>query len=364
MKKKNVLERHWCEIDLEALAHNFRLLQKKAGRAGIMAMVKANAYGHGAVGVARHLEHLGCRMLACAQVSEALDLRRAGLRLPILLLNPVFSFELVPAIRGGAEFSVGSREEILHLARAAARSRKPLRVHLKMDTGMGRLGCPPEETAALAELVRSSKGLELAAIMSHFASADSDPALTRAQWTLFRRYLPPGIPAHISNSAGLLAYPEMSCSLVRPGIALYGYNPVAGQISRLRPVLSWHARVLRVKQVPKGMTLSYGATFKAPRKLRVATVAVGYADGYSRRYSNRAVVLVNGRRCRVLGRVTMDMILVDIGQAGKVEPGTLVTLIGRQGRQAITAEDLARWSDTICYEVLTGIGVREPRMIA
>lgn len=362
--KKNVSERHWCEIDLDALAHNFDYLRKRAGGARIMAMVKANAYGHGAFAVGRHLARLGCDMLACAQASEVGDLRKAGVHLPVLLLNPALPFEIGQAVRAGVEFCAGSREEILRLARAAG-GRKPIRIHVKMDTGMGRLGCPPGETGALCALVRARKGLELAAVMSHFACADSDPGMTRRQWNLFRQYAPPGVPLHISNSAGLLAYPEMSCSLVRPGIALYGYNPVEGQTSSLlRPVLSWHARVLMVKEVAKGATLSYGATFRAPKPMRVATVAAGYADGYSRLHSNRAMVLVNGRRCPVVGRVTMDMILVDVGRAGKVVPGTQVTLIGKQGKQRITAEDLARWSNTICYEVLTGIGVREPRMVA
>ncbi|HPA16934.1 MAG TPA: alanine racemase [Verrucomicrobiae bacterium] len=358
--------RCWAEVDVGALRHNLRALRRIAGRGmGLIPAIKANAYGHG-VGIVGPVlaREGGVSMLGVANVSEALEVGRLGVRTPILILGACLKDEVGEVIRGGFEPMISSVEEVGWFDAAARRAGCRARVHVKVDTGMGRLGVWHEEAMGLLEKVAEAKALRMAAVCTHFACADSDAAFTRRQWGRFekvramvgRRW--PAVRFHAANSAALLGFPEMRSDMARPGIALYGASPSRRFSGSLRPVMTWKVRVTLVREVEPGRTLSYGATFTAPRRMRVAVVAVGYGDGYARAWSNRGTMLVNGRRCPVVGRVTMDQTLLDVTRAGDVRPGDPVVLMG----PGLPVEELARGLKTISYEVFTDIGGRVSRV--
>jgi alanine racemase len=327
-----------------------------------MGLVKADAYGHGQIPVARFLQQHGCTELGCAHVNEGLALRRAGIRLPILLLSGFLSGELPAILRHRLTLTLSSLDDLRAVERAARRARTRALVQVKIDTGMGRLGVLPPDAAPLLQAVRQSPHVQWTGTYTHFACADSDPRMTRHQWTLFCSLLPPGLVGHACNSAGMLAFPSAHGTCVRPGIALYGISPVPRFQQQLRPVLSWKARITCLKTLPAGSTVSYGATFRAPRRTTIAVVSVGYGDGLFRSLSNRGSVLVGGRHCPILGRVTMDQIMIDVTGRPNVRKGTVVTLIGRQAGQQILASDMAAQAGTIAYEVWCHITDRVPRV--
>lgn len=333
--------------------------------------VKADAYGHGAVMVAQWLSEAGADAFGVATVEEALQLRRAGIDRPIFLLGTLQSDEVLEAVDADLDLFVWTREAVEVLARAARGRPQSLRVHVKVDTGMGRVGCRPEEAEAVAQAVVHSLPLELTGVCTHFASSDGPgpvgvedqlsrfeialDALKRRGWT--PRYI------HAANSGGIVAWPGSHFNLVRPGIVLYGYPPPGG--GRFLPVMELVSRVGYVKTVPAGTTLSYGSRYTTDRTTDVATIPLGYADGYRRAFTNRAPVWIADRLFQVSGTVCMDQFLVDLGPNSGVKAGDPVVLFGppRPGRsvQPPTAATLAALVDTISYELLCGISARVPR---
>jgi alanine racemase len=326
-----------------------------------MAVVKADAYGHGLAPVATALMQAGVDAFAVANLGEALALRQVGGGgWPILLFGSALPFEVPKIVEADITPTLSTLAEAEMFAAEAARRNKRLRVQIEVDTGMGRVGFWHEEAPEQIRNIASLPALEIEALYTHFPSADENLAETRRELELFLSVPGPGI-RHAANSAALLNLPEAALDMVRPGLLLYGIGPATGEF---RPALSFKARVAFVKSVAAGRTISYGQTFVANKPMRIATVAAGYADGFSRYLSNKAEVLIGGRRCRVVGRVTMDQIMVDASAAPQVQCGDEAVLIGRQGNAEITAAEVAGWEETIPWEVLCGITktARVPRV--
>ncbi|MFH1067743.1 MAG: alanine racemase [bacterium] len=354
--------RCWCEISLAALKHNLRAIRRKIGpRPAIMGLVKANAYGHGLIPIARFLAQNDCQELGCAHVGEAQALRKAGVRLPILLLSGFLEEELPEAILQNLMITVSSLEECRMVERAARSLKRRSMVQIKINTGMGRLGADCRHAAQLMKAVQTSQWLDWKGVFTHHACADSDKDLTLRQWRAFESARARGVRHHSCNSAAVFILPQAHGDGVRPGLAFYGVSPIPKFQKLLRPALSWKARITFVRDTPKGATLSYGATYRTPRRMDIATVAVGYGDGLFRSLSNKGEVLVSGQRCRILGRVTMDQILVDVSRVKNAKKGTEVVLLGKQGNQSILASEMAKGADTIPYEIWTSITERVPR---
>jgi alanine racemase len=357
------------EISLPALRHNLRQVARRVGRVPIIAVVKANAYGHGAVPVTRTLVTAGADQLGVATVAEGQELRHAGITAPILVMGGIFP-EDVPLLQELNLIPVlPSRDAILMAARLMNARSAPLPVHLKVDTGMSRLGLAREE---FLDILRSDwpPTLRLEGLMSHLASADAgDGESAENQLVRFHELLDAAksaglaVPAaHIANSAAILRFPASYFDRVRPGLMLYGYVNGPTAAPELRPALSWKTRIVQVKRVGAGQPVSYGGTFVTSRPSTLAILPVGYADGYSRALSNRGHVLVGGRAVPIVGRICMDLTVVDVSDLPNVRPGDEAVLLGRQGAAAITADDLAAWRDTISYEVLCQISPRLTRV--
>lgn len=363
----------WVEIDLGAVQDNVAELSRLAHPAELLAVVKADAYGHGAVPIARAALAAGATWLGAALVEEGVVLREAGIDAPILVLSEpapdaasaVIAHDLTPVVY--------TTDGIDRLAKAVVErgTDDPLSVHLKIDTGMHRVGAPPEVAVALAQRVRQRTQLHLGGVCTHLAVADEvDDPYTGEQLARFGAVLEEldaaGLrPAlvHAANSAGLLAFPAARFDLVRVGIAIYGIAPVPelADRARLRPALSLKARVSHVKTLPAGARVSYGLRYEMPRSGRVATVPIGYADGVPRNLAAvGGEVVVRGRRHPIAGTVTMDQLMVDVGDDA-VEVGDEVVLIGRQGTAEVTAQEWAERLGTIPYEIVCGIGPRAPR---
>ena len=358
----------WAEIDLDALEHNVRLMATRAAPARVYAVVKANAYGHGAVACGRAALRAGAAALAVICVDEAEELRRAGIEAPLVVLGhtPASDAERVAALR--LEPAVTSPELAEALATAARRCGGEVPIHLELESGLQRQGLPPEALVALAERARATPGLRVAAVFTHFAAAEEgDQRFTRAQFELLRAVAArlPFVPLrHCSASASVLADREMSLEAVRLGLSMYGYRPApwVGADADLRPVMALRARVARVVEIPRGATVGYGRTWAAARPSRIGLVMAGYADGYRRGFSNRAHLLVRGRRAPVVGRVAMDMCMADLtGVAGAAE-GDVATLLGADGDERVDADELAAIEGTISWEILAGVSARVPRL--
>jgi alanine racemase len=332
-----------------------------------MAVLKANAYGHGARGVAPALAG-NVEMFAVANLEEALEVRDCAPETPVLILSPALPEEREEIVRAGFIPSVSNVAEAR--AFSAFGDGQAVPVHLVIDTGMGRIGVWEEEALAVARELLEMPALALAGVASHFPSADDDAAFTEEQIARFQHLVarlrevsaaPPVV--HLENSAGVINYSAAAGDMVRPGLMLYGSSPVADFQRYLRPVLAWKTRVALVRSVGAGRTVSYGRTFTTPCPMRLATLAVGYADGYQRHLSNRgADVLIRGRRCAVLGRVTMDQIVVDVTALPEVGVGEEVVLLGAQGTEEILAAELAEKAGTIPWEIFTGLGRRVERI--
>ncbi len=363
----------WGEVDLGAVRSNARTLAERAAPAALLAVVKADAYGHGAVPVARAALEAGATWLGVALVEEAGVLRAAGIDAPVLVLSEPPPDAARAVVSGALTPVVYTEAGIEALAKAVADINPdvPLPVHLKVDTGMHRVGCAPDTAGTLVDAIDSRPELLLDGICTHLAVADEpDRPESREQLDRFRGILHAieaarGRPRliHAANSAGLLAVPEARFDLVRAGIALYGVAPspaLADRVS-LTAALALRAQVTYVKDLPAGSRVSYGLRYELERPARVVTVPVGYADGVPRNLGLRGgEVLIGGRRHPIAGTVTMDQLMVDVGEA-PVEVGDDVVLLGRQGDDAITAEEWAERLDTIAYEIVTGIGPRVPR---
>ncbi len=359
----------WAAIDLDALARNLRTLRGQVAPAGVLAVVKSDAYGHGAVAVARRLDAEGVDWFGVALAGEGAELRRAGVKAPILVLGTAEPGELdlyraerlVPTVSSAAQLAMWAE-----LSDAGA----PQAIHLKVDTGMSRLGLAPAEVGEALAAIRSSPGLALGGLVSHLAAAeDLESPETERQLREFAALVGLLTPeerraatVHLANSAGALYRPASRHDLVRLGLALYGVDP-AGRVGALEPVMSVAARIVLVREVAAGTRAGYGGTWTAARPSRLAVVPVGYGDGYPWRLSNRAEVLVGGRRAPVAGRVSMDMTIVDVTGV-PVEIGDEAVLLGRQGEESISAAELAERAGTIPWEVLCRFGLRLPRIAA
>jgi alanine racemase len=364
-----------AEISAEALRSNLAAARKLAHPADVIAVVKANAYGHGAVHVARVLEDAKVAMLAVALVEEGVELRRAGITAPILVMGGSYDYGYQALVENQLTATVFRPEHIQGLAQAAERAGKVATTHLKLDTGMSRLGVQSAELPDFLKLLASKKQhLALEGFLSHFANADveGDP-LTALQRTRFAEGLKVvrahGFDPryrHLSNSAGLLGPGDPGeVNLIRPGLMLYGLAPeewLEGR-AQLQRVMAWKTAVMHLKTVAAGTSVSYGGTWVAKQPSVIATLPIGYADGFSRVYSGRAAVLVRGRRAKVVGRVTMDMCMVDVTSIEGVAMGDEVVIMGGQGKEQITAEELASLAQTLHYEVLCSLGARVPRLL-
>ncbi|MCX7869247.1 MAG: alanine racemase [Terrimicrobiaceae bacterium] len=362
MPDHSTTPRCWAEVDLGAILHNAREIRRAAGPSrSLLAVIKADAYGHGAARVAAALRK-EAEFFGVASVAEAAEVR--GLGPDVLLLSPCLPAERAEAVRHKDIVTVSSAAEA-----AAYAAHGPCRVNFKVDTGMGRLGCLEEAAAAeLAEIARLP-GVTIHSVSTHLPSADCDPAFTRSQLERFdalrplARELAPGVRFHALNSAGVFGFTSQPGDIVRAGLALCGCaSPPAFQ-NRLRPALAWKTRVVQVRSLPAGHSVSYGRTFITPRPMRVAILAAGYADGYPRQASNRgAEVLIAGVRRPVLGRVTMDLLIVGADAPPEVAVEDEAVLMGQQGGEEITAAELAERAQTIPWHILTGISARTRRL--
>lgn len=358
-------------VDLDALAHNLRAIRDHT-RTPVMAIVKANAYGHGLARVGLHMEACGADQLGVAFVEEGIALRNAGVRTPILVLGGIFRSQVELYLRHDLQVTVSSLDKLRQVEAAAARLEMRARIHLKVDTGMERIGVHSDSCGPLVDAAVASPWCEVVGIYSHLACAD-DPGNPMTALQLerfgeacahFDRIGAPMPLRHLANSGGILHHPATHLDLVRPGIMLYGVLPDA-QLSRrtvpVRPALSLSSQVIFFKVVRAGRSVSYGATWTAPRDTRVITVPIGYGDGWPRSLSSRGDVLVQGVRRPIVGRVCMDQFMVDLGPEGEAWNDDEVVLIGGQGSHAIRVEDVAQCAGVIPYEVLVGLNERIPR---
>jgi alanine racemase len=357
-------------IDLDALTHNLRALRAHAG-VPVMGIVKANAYGHGLVPVGLHLQASGVEALGVAFLEEGVALRKAGVTVPILVMGGIFGPQAAALIAHDLEITVSSIAKLRQVEAAAESLGRKAVVHLKIDTGMERIGVHSYHAGPFIEAAVASRWIIVKGVYSHLACADEPDSLVSARQLErflaacdhFRRIGAPMPVRHLANSGGVLHFPETHLDLVRPGIALYGVlpDPTARTPVELRPVLSLVSQVVYFKVVPRGQTVSYGGTWASPVDTRVVTIPIGYGDGWPRALSSRGEVIVRGVRCPIVGRICMDQFMVDLGPAGTAYNEDEVVLIGAQGGEAIRCEDVATLAGTIPYEILVNLNDRIPR---
>ena len=365
----------WAEIDLDALAHNLRVIRERVGRdVKVLAAVKANAYGHGAVACARRLEQEGVDWFGVALPEEGIELREAGIRQPILCMGGIWAGQERSCMQQNLTPVVYRIETLDALDRAAKDAGKTVDVHVKIDTGMGRLGVRADDVAEFCDVLKRFSHIRVDGLMTHLASADDElkTEFTNQQLERFavvvetfrdRGFAPTHI--HTANSAGLFAFPTSRFNLVRPGGTLYGFTrdvlPASIGSGGLQPVMSLYSRIMLLKRVRQGEQLGYGGTFRTSRHSLIATIPIGYDDGYRRAFSNKARVIVRGRFAPVVGRVSMDLTIVDVTDVPQVAVDDQVTLLGSGNDCSITAEELGGIAETISYEITCGISSRVPR---
>jgi len=363
----------WVEIDLDAITHNFRAIKNRlAPAANILAVVKANAYGHGMVEVSRRLVKEGVSYLGVASVDEAVVLREAKIKAPILILSSILPKEVKYAINYNLTFTVCDEILASELDKIARKANRKVLAHLKVDTGMGRLGIWHGEAKGLFEDILGLKNIILEGVYTHFATADEEnTSYTVEQINNFKSLIKEleakgfKIPyIHAANSAGTILFKNSHFSMVRPGLMIYGLYPneSISKILQLKPALSLKSRIIFLKRTPVGRSISYGATYTTDKDTLIATLPIGYADGLNRGLSNKGEVIVRKRRSPIVGRICMDHTMADVGHVDKVELGDEVVLIGTQGTERITAEEIARILGTIPYEVVCWISARVPRV--
>ncbi len=364
----------YAEINLKAFSHNLRFIKNHLKPSTkVMAVLKANAYGHGSVMIARQAEADGVEMLGAANLREAVELRDAGIKLPVLILSGITEDKIKTFLNYDFSTVIYSKEIAAALHAAAKRKKKKIKVHLKTDTGMGRLGFKPEEISSFINQYNGTEFFVFEGLMTHLASAfnKNEKAFTNLQIKTFHALVEnlnaAGISfpiIHCANSAGIIDFPESHFNMVRPGIALYGISPFDEKRNDLNiePVLSWKTRIIQVSHIQKGKPISYGGTFVTKRDSVIATIPVGYADGYSRLLSNKTSVLVNGKAAPQIGRICMDLTMIDVTGIPGISVGDEVVLIGKQGMKEIQAKDLSEKIGTIPYEILCGIGNRTTRI--
>ncbi|ACN13597.1 Alr [Desulforapulum autotrophicum HRM2] len=373
----------WRQIDLDAIAHNLKTLRALTkAHTAVMAVVKADAYGHGAVRVAKKALESGVTHLGVARLHEALELRNAGINAPILVFGYIPESDVDTLIALEVSPTVFDLETACMLSERAVAKGTHIKIHLKVDTGMGRLGILPdsrrpssEKKGALAEVLTISAlpGLKIEGIYTHFAAADTlDKGYAEYQHQTFMafieglKHLGIEIPlVHSANSAALIDLPEAHFNMVRAGIAMYGLAP-SGEVDirslDLRPAMEIHSIITSVKKVPKSFKVSYGMTYETEKETVIAAVPIGYADGFSRLFSSRGEMIVRGRKAPIAGRVCMDQTLIDVGEIPGVKPGDEVVILGTQANQRITADEMAETIGTINYEVISSLTARVPKI--
>ncbi|MEM7771786.1 MAG: alanine racemase [Cyanobacteria bacterium P01_A01_bin.37] len=367
--------RAWVEIDLEALQHNVQQLTQHIGpQTALMAVVKADAYGHGAIAIADAALAAGARWLGVATVPEGVELREAGLTAPILIMGAVNSPEEMAAIsRWRLQPTLVSPKQALVFSEVLGRQRaEALPVHLKIDTGMSRLGFAWQQAAEFVQFVRRLPHLQIHSVYSHLATADDpDPTVMRQQHQRYEKVLSQinalniALPKrHLANSAATLTDSALHYDMVRVGLALYGFYPAEHLQSSLslRPVMQVKARITHLKDIQPGTGVSYGHTFIAERPMRIAVVGIGYADGVPRALSNRMKIMVHGQLAPQIGNITMDQLMLDVTQISNLQEGSVVTLLGQDGEQSISADHWAALTNTISWEILCGFKHRLPRI--
>jgi alanine racemase len=380
--------RCWVEIDRSALRYNTQLVRDRIGPAELLAVVKANAYGFGMVAVAEALADQA-QLFGVANLEEAITLR-AALPHPIIILGPAIPQERSTIAERGFIPSVSTLEEAQDFNRLAGSgphlnplpegeedAKRPgegetaaVAINFKVDTGMGRMGVPEGEALAVFKKVAASPNIRIHSVSTHMPVSNEDAEYTRDELVRFKKIVerfraevPGNYKAHVLQSAGVLAFADPTFDIVRGGIIFYGISPLPEFQKLLKPVMTWKTRIALIRDMPKGSSISYGRTFITPKKMRVATVSAGYADGYPRHLSNHnAAVLVRGKRCALLGRVTMDLMVIDVSDMEDVDLGEEVVLMGRQGNEEISAAELADRADTITWEIITRIGSRVRRV--
>ncbi|MEP6604317.1 MAG: alanine racemase [Spartobacteria bacterium] len=360
-----MMETHrcWVEINRAALRHNAAAMRERIGSAELLAVVKANAYGHGMIGVAEALRD-DVQIFGVANLEEAIALR-AALPHPIMILGPALPTERSTISKRGFIPSISTLEEA-----QAFNQLGPIEINFKIDTGMGRMGVAESDALSIFKSVAALPNTKIHSLSTHMPVANEDPVYTREQLARFagivrqlRSEVPGDYKVHVLQSSGTLAFNETPYEIVRAGIGLYGISPLPEFQNLLRPALTWKTCVALIRDVPKGSSISYGRSFITPRAMRVATLSAGYADGYPRHLSNRdAAVLIRGRRCALLGRVTMDLMVVDVSEIEDVDLGDEAVLMGKQGDEEISCAELAERANTITWEIITRIGSRVRRV--
>ncbi|MFC1501513.1 alanine racemase [Elusimicrobiota bacterium] len=363
----------WAEINLKNFQKNIKTISSLLKRkTDILAVVKANAYGHMAIPLSKIAAKSGVKILGVSSLEEGIFLRDAGIKQKILILGSLYplgsfsvarKYNLVP--------TVSSENGIRELSKLALKHRKTLSFHLKVDTGMGRIGASYQTAEHLIDLIKEKPGIKMEGLYTHFASAGVDKNFTSRQIKTFKDIVNyahnNGLKfiAHAGNSSAIFHNKDSHFDMVRPGLSLYGLVPdrMSAKYKKLQPVLSWKTKIVFLKKVSKGVSISYGRTFKTKRPSVIATLPVGYADGYNRGLSNKGYVLIKGKRCPIVGRVTMDMIMADVSKVKNASVGDEVVLIGKQGKEKITAEEMAQKVNTINYEIVCNIGSRVPRVL-
>jgi alanine racemase len=355
--------RCWTEIDRAALRHNAKVVRDRIGSAEMLAVVKANAYGHGLMGVAETLAEQA-QLFGVANLEEAIALRER-FHLPVVILGPSLPEEMATIVERGFIPTISTFDEAQALDRVGKTA-----INFKIDTGMGRMGAVESEAVEIFKRVAALPKIDLHSVSTHMPVSDVDADYTREQLVRFRKVVeqlraavPGGYKAHVLQSAGTLAFNNPTFEIVRAGIILYGISPLPEFQKLLEPAMTWKTRVGLVRDMPKGASISYGRTFITPRPMRVATLTAGYADGYPRHLSNRgADVLVRGKRCALLGRVTMDLIVIDISHLPNVDVGEEVVLMGKQGNEDVCCTELGEKAGTITWEITTRVGQRVKRV--
>jgi len=355
--------RCWAEIDRDPLRHNARIVRQRIGSAEMLAVVKANGYGHGLLGVAQALAD-DAQLFGVANLEEALALRES-LPHPIVILGPAIPEERSIIAEHGFIPTISSLEEAQAFDQLG-----PVAINFKIDTGMGRMGVVQNEAHHVFKRVTALPNITIHSVSTHMPVSNEDEKFTRGQLVRFRRIVeriraevPGSYKAHVLQSAGALAFNPPTFDIVRAGIMLYGISPLPEFQKLLKPVMTWKTRISLVRDMPKGSSISYGRTFITPRKMRIATLSAGYADGYPWHLSNRAAaVLVRGQRCALIGRVTMDLMMVDVSAIDNVQVGDEVILMGRDGSEEISCMELAEKAGTITWEIITRIGARVQRV--
>lgn len=359
----------WIELRLDRLSQNLKVLQGVHSPTHTMAVIKANAYGHGLLEIARALEGQ-VTYLGVSSIQEILELKERGIETPLFLFGRLFGQELAAAVKSGATLSISSYEEALEISEASRELKKRATVHIKIDTGMGRMGIPLLEASKQIEKISRIGGLLMEGIYTHFPAAEREDGFAAAQIVSFEGLLQhlhdKGIQfkfRHAANSAANLKIKSPFLNLIRPGLTLYGIYPDESlrAAASFSPVLSLKSRIILLKDLRAGQSVGYGREYVAKKATTIATLPIGYSHGYPVHLSNRSFVLYRGKRYPLAGRVSMDYISVDLGNSSGAQVGDEITLLGENGKESIRAEELAKWANTIPYEIVTRLASRLPR---